>query len=420
MDEKQERTWRRKAIRLTLRGLRPKDIQKQIPRRRRWLRKWQTRFQDFGWRGLKSESRRPRHCARRYSDTVRRRVVRIRRRLEHAQVGLIGVKAIQRKWERIYPHQPPMPGKSTLYTILHEAGVLQTARPRRVAYYPQPTATAQFALQVMDWTLRYLEGGPKVYAFHTVTIPARAVHQTISADKSSPTACGHLLDACQQLGSPDGLQVDNDAAFNGTRKTPRVFSPFVRLALYLGIELIFIPFGEAKRNSVVERLNGLWSQTFWKRRRFHSVAHVRRASPAFIRWYAAEYLDPATSPATKVRRLTNQQRRTLPNALPITAGRIHFERLVDEQGNIRLLNETWHVDLRLAGQYVWATIVTHEQRLKIYHQHSAQHPLRRLKTFRYEIAEPVRPLRPEFRRSHRRRKVCTMSLDSAKLTKSKK
>jgi hypothetical protein len=272
----------------------------------------------------------------------------------------------------------------------------------------------------MDWTLRYLEGGPKVYAFHTVTILARAIHQTISANKSSPTACGHLLDSCQQLGVPDGLQLDNDAAFNGNRKTPRVFSAFVRLTLYLGIELIFIPFGEAKRNGVVERLNGLWSQSFWERRRFGSISHVQRASPAFVRWYTDEYLAPSTAPAAKIRRLTGRQRQALPHAPPITAGRVHFERLVDEQGNIALLNETWHIDQRLAGEYVWATIVTHEQRLKIYHQRSAKEPLRWLKTFRYEIAEPVRPLHVEFRRPHRRRKVCTMSLDSAKLTKSKK
>ena len=419
MDEKHERTWRRKAIRLTLRGLRRKDIRKQIPRSRRWLWKWQTRYHHFGWRGLKSQSRRPRHCNRRYSDTVRRRVVRIRRRLERAKVGLIGVKAIQREWEWVYRGQP-IPGKSTLYAILHEAGLLQPPHRVRAAYYPQPTATAQFVLHAMDWTLRYLEGGPKVYAFHTVTIPARAIHQTIRADKSSPTACGHLLDTCQQLGLPDGLQVDNDAAFNGNRKTLRVFSRFVRLALYLGIELIFIPFGEAKRNGVVERLNGLWSQSFWKRRRFRSVAHVQRASPAFVRWYTDEYLAPSTACAAPSCRLSDRQRQALPDALPITAGRVHFERLVDEQGNIALLNETWHIDRRLAGQYVWATMVTHEQRLNIYHQRSAQEPLRWLKTFRYEIAEPVRPLRAEFRRSHRRRKVCTMSLDSAKLTKSKK
>ena len=419
MDEKHERAWRRKAIRLTLRGLRPKDIRKQVPRSRRWVWKWQTRYHDLGRRGLTSQSRRPQHSHQRYSDTVRRRVVRIRRRLEHAQVGLIGIKAIQREWEWRYPQQP-IPGKSTLYTILHEAGLLRAPRPACAAYYPQPTATAQFVLQAMDWTVRYLEGGPKVYAFHTVTIPARQIHQTISTNKRSTTACGHLLEACQQLGLPDGLQLDNDAAFNGNRKVPRVFSPFVRLALHLGIELIFIPFGEAKRNGVVERLNGLWSQGFWKRRRLRSFAHVQRASPAFVAWYTAVYLEPSPVPAAKGHRLTDPQRHALPNALPITAGRVHFERLVDEQGNIALLNETWHINQRLAGQYVWATIVTHEQRLNIYHQRSAQQPLRWLKTFRYEIAEPVRPLRPEYRRSHKRRKVCTMSLDSAKLTKSKK
>jgi transposase len=419
MDEKQERTWRRKAIRLTLRGVRPKDILKRIPRSRRWLGKWQTRYQDQGWRGLRSQSRRPQHCSPRYSATIRQRVVRIRRHLERAQIGLIGFTAIQRQWEQRYRGQP-LPGKSTVYAILHAAGVLRPARPGRVTYCPQPTATAHFVLHAMDWTQRYLEGGPKVYAFHTVTIPDRAIHQTISSDKSSTTACGHLLDACQQLGLPDGLQLDNDAAFNGNRKVPRVFSPFVRLALYLGIELIFIPFGEAERNAVAERLNGLWSQGFWKRRRFSSVAHVQRASPAFVHWYRNEYLGSSKDSTAKVRRLTERQRRAVPKALPITAGRLHFERLVDEQGNIALLNETWHIDRRLAGQYVWATIVTHEQRLHIYHQRSASEPLRRLKTFRYAIGEPVRPLRPEFRRSHRRRKVCTMSLDYAKLTRSEK
>lgn len=410
MDEKHERAWRRKAIRLTLRGLRPKDVRKQIPRSRCWLWKWQARYHDLSWRGLKSQSRRPHHCAPRYSATIRRRVVRLRCRLEHAKVGLIGFKAIQREWERIYRGQP-LPGKSTIYGILHANGVLRPPRPARVAYCPQPTATLQFVLHAMDWTQRYLEGGPKVYAFHTVTIPARAIHQTISSDKSSATACGHLLDACQQLGLPDGLQLDNDSAFNGNRKVARVFSPFVRLALYLGIELIFIPFGEAERNGVVERLNGLWSQGFWKRRHFHSMGHVQRASPAFVRWYMREYLGSSKDLTVKVRRLTKQQRQAIPNALPITEGRIHFERLVDEQGNIALLNETWHIDQRLAGQYVWATIVTHEQRLKIYQARSAQQPLRWLKTFRYEIAEPVRPLRPEFRRLHPRRRVSTMSLD---------
>lgn len=427
MDEKAGRALRRKAIRLTLRGWRLHAIRKQVQRSRSWLWKWQTRFRQFGWVGLQSRSRRPQHTPHRYGEEVRRRVARIRRQLERCKVGLLGVKAIQREL-RPRRSQRKIPCKSTINTILHEAGILKPPRPVREACYPQPTATERYVLHAMDWTSRYLEGGAKVYAFHTVDIQARTLHQTISADKSTPTACGHLLDVCQRLGIPAGLQVDNDAAFNGSRKTPRVLSPFVRQALYLGIELIFIPFAEPKRNGIVERLNGLWAQSFWNRRHFRSVSHVQRTSPEFERWYAHEYRATFNAPAPCTRsgvsprqpRLTARQRHTLPKKLPITAGRIHFVRGVDECGDIRLLNETWHIDKRLAHQYVWATIMTHEQRLKIYYQRSAQQPLRRIKTVRYEIAEPVSPVPPEFRRPYRRRKMCTMSSDLAMLPKSKK
>jgi len=51
--------------------------------------------------------------------------------------------------------------------------------------------------------------------------------------------------------------------------------------LYGGIEPIFIPPHGAKRNGVVERLNGLWSQSFWQRRHFNSLAAVERASSKF-------------------------------------------------------------------------------------------------------------------------------------------
>lgn len=423
MNEKHERGLRRKAIRLTLRGLRPKDIRKQIPRSRRWLWKWQTRFQRLGWAGLHSQSRRPHHSLQRYSDQVRQMVASIRRQLEKCKVGLIGPHAIHREIECEHLLRR-IPCESTLNTILHEERLIKPSHQVREAYYPQPTATERYVLQSMDWTCRYLEGGVKVYAFHSVDLQSRAIHQSIRTDKRTTTAWGHLLDVCQRLGIPAGLQLDNDAAFNGSRKKPRVFSPFVRLALYLGIELIFIPMGEAKRNGVVERINGLWSQSFWKRRHFRSLSHVQRTAPEFETWYVREYAisvgEKRTWPKPAVHRLTATQRRALPTVLPITVGRVHFVRLVDADGDITLLNETWHVNKRLAHHYVWATVVTDEQRLKIYHQRSDAQPLRLLKIYRYEIAEPIQRLRPEFQRPYRRRKMCTMSLHLSKLPKSKK
>lgn len=226
----------------------------------------------------------------------------------------------------------------------------------------------------------------------------------------------HALAAWQRLGLPSGLQLDNDAAFNGGYKVPRVFGAFVRLCLYLGIEPIFLPVGEPKRNSVVERLHGLWSQTFWRTHRFDSLAAVRRAAPQFVRFYTHRYYPPALQGATpgqaeaqvKKRQLTAAEVVLLPSELPLTAGRVHFLRLVSAQGQITLLNETWSVSKRLAGHYVWATIITARRRLQIYHRRSDRAPVRLVRAFRYTLHEQVVPLAPQFRRPYRRRRMFTM------------
>jgi len=96
------------------------------------------------------------------------------------------------------------------------------------------------------------------------------------------------------------------------------------------------------------------------------------------------------------RRLTATQVARLPDPLPITAGRLHFIRKVKLDGTISVLNETWKVGRRLAGKYVWATVITHCRRLEIWYQRSAQHDWRLLKIYAYEIPETVARLKPEF------------------------
>ena len=46
--DKEELSWRKKAVKLFLRGLRPKEILKRIPRARIWLFRWLKRFQQEG------------------------------------------------------------------------------------------------------------------------------------------------------------------------------------------------------------------------------------------------------------------------------------------------------------------------------------------------------------------------------------
>ena len=411
MNEPHERRLRRKAIRWDGQGVSPAVIVQRVGRSRAWLSKWRRRFERSGSAGLRSQSRRPHHRPRQYRAWVGRQVVRLRRRLVRQRIGLIGAAAIRQAWRR--ERLPgPIPSPATVKRILRAAHGRGTAV--KPAYCPTPRATARYGLQATDWTERYLADGVKVYAFHTLDLTSRAAHQTISPNKASATIRTHALDTWKALGIPDFLQLDNDGVFNGGYKVQRVIGQFVRLCLAAGVELIFLPFGEAECNGDIESFNHLWNRAFYNRRRFGSVAQVAASSPEFEAWYVHDYLPsrlnghPPQPAANRGRRLSAADVRALSAPLPITAGRIHFIRHVEPEGTIRIFNETWRVGKRLAGQYVWATITTHRHLLQIYHRRTASRPVRLVRQYAYPLSEPVVPLRLQFRRPYPRRKVSTM------------
>jgi len=416
MNDHTEHPLRRKAIQLALRGLAPATILRRIPRSRAWFYKWQRRFHMAGWAGLHDQARDAHHLPHAYPQAVRAAVVQARYLLEQRTIGLIGPTAIQAEL-RSWPHIQSIPSRATIRRILHAAGIPQRTPPPLLApYYPQPTPTTLYPIHAMDWTERYLPGGTKVYAFHTIDLHSHAITQTISADKALPTVRRHLLQVWTAMGRPAGLQMDNDGAFCGGYKVRRVFGQVVRLCLYMGIEPIFIPPGEPQRNGVVERLNGLWSAGFWQRYHFGNLAEVAASSPAFIAWYMHEYQPPALGGQTPAQahqpvagqRVNAAQLHHLPERLPITAGRVHFLRRVSAAGEIALLNERWRIGKRWAHRYVWATISTHRHELRIYYRAGAQAPVRLLRRWAYPLDEPVASLRPEFHWPDRRRKVSTM------------
>ena len=405
MDDKHELRLRRKAIRLLLKGAKPSDILRTIYRGRTWLAKWRIRFEGLGFGGLKSQSRRPHRTPTAYASRLVRLIVQTRRRLVKQKVGLIGPGAIHRELSklRLGRHTPSL---TTIKRVLRAEGLVDTGDDPPPAYFAMPRIMLTGTIHALDWTCRYLEEGLKVYAFHTLNLRTRACHQTIAGDKSGETVVTHILDTWKTLGIPHFLQLDNDAAFCGGYKAPRVFGQFVRLCLYVGVELIFLPVAEPEHNGEVEQLNGLWAHAFWERRRFGAFSHVQRASPAFVKWYLTNYAPPYLNGRTPTqaqraeprRRLTAAHIARLPAQLPITAGHLHFIRQVRLNGTITLLNETWKVSKRLAGKYVWATITTHRRQLDIWYQRSARHDWQLRKTFAYDIRETVARLRPEFTR----------------------
>ncbi len=221
MDDKDERQRRAQAIRQWLGGKRSQELLRRAQRSRAWLSKWRRRFEREGHAGLTSRSRRPRRSPRACSPRVVSLIVQTRRRLVRQHVGLIGPRAIRRELRQLRLGRQ-LPSLATIKRVLRAQGLVKRLSAPPAVYFPHPQTVLCGCLHAIDWTCRYLETGPKVYAFHTLNLQTRACAQTIATDKSTPTVMRHVLDAWETLGIPDFLQLDNDAAFNGGYKVPRV------------------------------------------------------------------------------------------------------------------------------------------------------------------------------------------------------
>jgi len=404
MDERTEYRLRRKAMRWLCLGKKPSEVVKRIGRSRTWLAKWRARFGNEGNAGLHGQARRPQTSPQAWATPMRRLIVQTRKRLKTPPAGLIGARAIRHELRHLMPRRP-LPSATTISRVLRQAGGLPSSYAIDPGSFPAPSEEVAGSLDALDWTCRYLEGGTKVYAFHTLNLRTRTLHQTLARTKELPIAQTQVLDAWQRRGLPRFLQLDNDAVFCGGYKVARVVGQFARLCLYAGVELIFLPFAEPQHNGQVEQLKGLWGgPAFWERPHFGCFSQVCRQSTRFVEWYMHHSCPPALNgqtPAQRQRteyrpRLTGPLRRALPPLLPITAGRIHFIRHVQPDGTIRILNELWPLPEALAGHYIWATLTTHRHELKVRSRRGPAHDWRLITHAPYSLTEPVHRRPPLF------------------------
>ena len=223
--------YRRRAFTLFDKGKSPTEILSLIPRSRSWLLKWKQRFEHDGWQALDSLSTAPHHSPQQYTPAAVSLILRVRQRLAKSRVGMVSARAIQQELLRLRLCKPP-PSQTTIKRWLRQAGLIGAeTEPDQAAYYPALPPADEFVTFSCDWVARYLTGGEKVFVFHTIDLQTHALAQTIRADKSTTSTCQHLLTACTELGLPDFLQLDNDAAFTGLGVT-RVSSDTSSAPLY--------------------------------------------------------------------------------------------------------------------------------------------------------------------------------------------
>jgi hypothetical protein len=335
----------------------------------------------------------------------------MRRTLEAARTpatryGLIGHRAIRAEMQRL--NLEPLPSLATIQRILRtHALTRRAAETEEAVYYPYLPASRINAIQATDIITRHLHGGQVVQNFHTFDHYSHAVHLTQASDKRSATACRHLIDTWADLGLPRLAQFDNEDSFRGGHSHARVLGAVVRLCLYVGVEPLFIPFYEAKRNHWVEGFHALWVDAFWSKYQFRDLAHIRRQVVWFLRWYHERYQPPSLAGRTpaqmrdgaRPKLLTSQVQRLIPDPVPVTAGFVHFVRRVEADGSIVVLNDRWTVGRRWAGRYVWARLETEAQVMRIWYRKDGGAAWQQIKDLRFPIAETVYHLKPAFRRN---------------------
>ena len=407
------------AIRRRLQGESRSEICRDLNRSRSWFDKWWAEYRQNPDTDFADRSRAPHHSPHQMPAQVVAAVVAVRQLLEagttpQTRYGTIGAHAI---WTRLKELQlSPLPSEPTIQRILaqhdltHPLGAGTSA-----AYYPWPLAWDVNAIFATDIITKYVRGGLQIQNFHTIDHFSHAVCLTQHLDKTSRTSRLHLLQSWANLGLPFLHQFDNEGAFCGGHTHAHILGQVVRLCLFCGVEPLFTPYYEPKRNHQIESFHSLWVSSFWSRHEFGTLREVQAETPVFWRWYMYQYYPPSLNGQTptqvrrgrRLRLLSARLRHLIPEGrLPISAGRIHFMRKVDPTGTIEVLNEVWQLGPKWSGEYIRATINTQEQTIGFWHQADIETAWQLIKTCRFRLEEPVHVLLPEFRRNSTRCRDC--------------
>jgi len=111
--------------------------------------KWIQRFEHAGIEGLQEQSRRPGTCPAQTPYRIQQAIIELRQQYRYTP----GAKKLRVLLAQRYPDEV-IPCKSTIYNILHQAGLVETRRrKRRVSPYPQPFAPVKDVGEL--WSVDY-------------------------------------------------------------------------------------------------------------------------------------------------------------------------------------------------------------------------------------------------------------------------
>ena len=397
--EEQERKC---AIQRFMEGEPAVDIYRDVDRSKKWFTKWLNRYQTGQTEWYKDLPRGAGVIHNKTKERTELVIINVRKSLmngseDSTRYSFMGPEAIIFRMKELGYEPSEIPSLSTIKRIVkrNKLRVNKKERYKRVPSKGRYTILKPKCIDEMhqmDFVgPRYIKSFGPINSLHLKDVVGRQVAGNQYVGKSMNNVMKFLLDYWKSHPIPQYLQTDNGMSFAGDYTHPRSISRFVRLCLYVGIEVVFIAPAKPWMNGTIEEFNKGFARLFWRQETFTDLQDIQAKSVIFYtnqnkfnNWKVKEKALKSITP----KRMLRREFEINLNEMPVVAGKIHFIRIVDSNGDVIVLNERFHVGEEYIGEYVWATIDTREKSLVIVYndEEMVVHKIRR---FDYGICEKV-------------------------------
>ena len=401
---------RLRAMDLYSQGLKPIQIYKKLRRSERWFFKHLKNYRLYGTAGLKDKSKRPKKLNTRYIHKVINDVIEVRKDLSRAETEetkykFFGARAVRQELidNREYSDEQ-IPKERWINHIIKREGLIikpdKRRRRKSNKFYPLLKPTKVNESHQMDIVgPRYIKGRGPFFSYHLKDIVNHQVFLEQYPEQLAVYVVDFFIKAWQRLKIPVYLQMDNHCTASGSLTHKRSISKVVRLCLFLGVQPVFIADEKPWMNGSIESFNSLFDKKLWQKYQFETHTSLHREAK-ILESRHNEYQAYSNSK----KKLEEIESQVLPfgydkhlKELPLTEGKIHFIRQVDEKGEISILNENFFIDQSLFTDYLWATVDTGREVCNIYYQESEDSPRILIKSFPYKLREKAVPFDPNNR-----------------------
>ncbi|MBU4189408.1 MAG: integrase core domain-containing protein [Candidatus Thermoplasmatota archaeon] len=376
-----------------------------LQRTRVWVYKWIKRYKSEDGQWYLNESTEPKRKPNKIDPVLEMNIIKSRKKLvkrdtPETRYAFHGAVAIHQELDNLgYKNKPTL---STINRVLKRNDLItkeqrEKGNKESKVYYPEIRARYPGHIHQLDLvTPRYITGYGKIVSVNRIDIYTAQANLNQFESKGADSIISFIVEDWAKYGIPRYLQLDNEASFRGSLYHPKTFGKLARFCLNFGVELIFIPFREPWRNGYIESFNGRFNDQLWLFQKFTDLEHLRNEAKQFrdkynkFQIYKKEHFSKQYLQGCTKRFFPKGFKFNLSTELPITDGKIHFVRLVNEKGYINVFNEDFYINKNLSFEYIWATIFTKEQELKFYYQANKESKRELIKSVEYKLREAVK------------------------------